>query len=110
MEITLEKRRNSFFCRIFAVSFLTAVFLLGEGQARIWAAGRQQLKGHRNQSIPTAALVGRHDGASMMRLAISLPLRNTENLEYLLKQLYDPHSPTYRQYLNPGQFAEMFGP
>ncbi len=85
-------------------------FLLADGQARTWAAGRQQLKGHRNQSIPAALLVGHHDGASIIRLAISLPLRNTQNLQNLLKQLYDPQSPSYRHYLNPGQFAEMFGP
>jgi subtilase family serine protease len=92
------------------MAFFAVVLLLGVGQTQTWAAGRQQLKGHRNQSVPTAPLVGRHDSASMIRLAISLPLRNPENLDYLLKQLYDPHSPSYRHYLTPGQFAEMFGP
>ncbi len=84
--------------------------LFGGSEARIWAAGKQQLKGHRNQSIPTAPLVGPHDGVSPIRLALSLPLRNTQKLDYFLKQLYDPRSPSYRHYLNPGQFVEMFGP
>ena len=45
-----------------------------------------------------------------LHLAIALPLRNRAELDMLLKNLYDPASPSYRHYLTPPQFAEKFGP
>jgi len=45
-----------------------------------------------------------------MSLAIGLPLRNQTELDNLLKQIVDPESPNFRQYLTPAQFAERFGP
>lgn len=50
------------------------------------------------------------DSSKRLRLAISLPLRDSEGLSSLLQQLYDPASPNYRQYLTPEQFAQRFGP
>ena len=45
-----------------------------------------------------------------MNLAIGLPLRNSERLDALLRDLYDPSSPGFRHYLTPSEFAEQFGP
>jgi subtilase family serine protease len=45
-----------------------------------------------------------------VNLAISLPLRNHSALLALIDQLYDPTSANYLHYLNPEQFADMFGP
>jgi hypothetical protein len=45
-----------------------------------------------------------------LNLAIGLPLRNQQELDTLLQQLYDPASPNYRRYLTPEQFTERFGP
>ncbi|MDD5141783.1 MAG: protease pro-enzyme activation domain-containing protein [Verrucomicrobiales bacterium] len=45
-----------------------------------------------------------------LRLAIGLPLRDTAVLDDFLRQVYDPASPNYRQYLTPEQFTEQFGP
>ena len=45
-----------------------------------------------------------------MNLAIGLPLRNKQELDALLQQLYDPASPNYHRYLTPEQFTERFGP
>jgi PKD repeat protein len=45
-----------------------------------------------------------------MHLAIGLPLRNQEALGALIKQIYDPASPQYHQYLTTEQFTERFGP
>jgi hypothetical protein len=45
-----------------------------------------------------------------LRLAISLPLRNQDALHALLRDLYDPTSQNYRQWLTPQQFTERFGP
>jgi subtilase family serine protease len=49
-------------------------------------------------------------GATRISLAVGLPLRNQAELENLLKQLSDPRSPNFRQYLTPVQFAERFSP
>jgi len=43
-------------------------------------------------------------------LAISLPLRNPDQLAARLRQIYDPASPLFRHYLTPEEFTEMFGP
>ncbi len=72
--------------------------------------GTQQLKGHRVFSPGGPSFVGRHDGASPLRLAICLPLRDPQGLEDFLKALYDPANPLYRQYLTPAEFADRFGP
>ena len=57
-----------------------------------------------------AKLIGRLPGSQRLRLAISLPLRNQEQLDNLLRQLYDPASPNYRHFLTVEQFTEQFGP
>ena len=49
-------------------------------------------------------------GATRISLAVGLPLRNQAELENLLKQLSDPRSPNFRQYLTPAEFAERFSP
>ena len=74
------------------------------------AAGVQILHGH----VPAAAVrlqaTGSLLGTTNLDLAIGLPLRNKEELNNLLQQIYDPASPNYRHYLTPEQFTEMFGP
>jgi subtilase family serine protease len=56
-----------------------------------------------------ALLVGRLPETQTMRLTIALPLRNQEGLDNFLKDLYDPSSPSYRQFLTVEQFTERFG-
>ena len=76
------------------------------------AAERQGLHGHIPRAVAELHLqpVGRVSGATNLYLAIGLPLRNQEELNNLLQQIYDPASPKYRRYLTPEQFAERFGP
>jgi len=57
-----------------------------------------------------AKLIGRMPASQTLSLAISLPLRNEEQLDALLQQLYDPASPNYRRFLTVQQFTERFGP
>ena len=56
------------------------------------------------------ALAGHLPGAQRLHLAVSLPLRNQSGLDDLLRQIYDPQSPVYRQYLSVQEFAERFSP
>ena len=58
----------------------------------------------------TARSVGRLPATQAMNLVITLPLRNQDQLDELLKDLYDPSSPSYRQFLTVEQFTEQFGP
>jgi len=75
------------------------------------AAERQMLSA---QHVPPAAArlipVGNLPGSQRLNLAIGLPLRNQQELDTLLHQLYDPASPNYRRYLTPEEFAAQFGP
>jgi subtilase family serine protease len=73
-------------------------------------AGRQTLSGHVPAFVQTMQPVGTLDGTNRVKLAIALPLRNTEALTNLLRQLYDPSSPQYRQWLTSDQFLAQFGP
>jgi len=54
--------------------------------------------------------LGRLDGAKRLQLAISLPLRNTDQLANFLRDAYSPASASYHKFLTPAQFAERFGP
>ncbi|MGO8839026.1 MAG: protease pro-enzyme activation domain-containing protein [Limisphaerales bacterium] len=74
------------------------------------AAGRQYLSGHMPAAISNLQPLGRLPGATTLQLAIGLPLRNETELDNLLRQIYDPASPEFRQYLTPEQFTERFGP
>jgi kumamolisin len=57
-----------------------------------------------------AAYVGRLPSTLSLRLNIALPLRNEAELNELLQQLYDPHSPAYHQFLSVKEFTDRFGP
>jgi xanthomonalisin len=45
-----------------------------------------------------------------MQLAIGLPIRDQAALDQFLREVADPDSPNFRQYLTPEQFTERFGP
>jgi Pro-kumamolisin, activation domain len=49
-------------------------------------------------------------GSQRLSLALTLPLRNQEQLDTLLQQLDDRTSPNYHRYLTSAQFTEQFGP
>ena len=58
----------------------------------------------------TAPRTGRLAASQSLHLVITLPLRNEDQLDQLLRDLYDPSSPSYRQFLTVEQFTEQFGP
>jgi kumamolisin len=57
-----------------------------------------------------AKSIGRLPATQSMRLVLVLPHRNQAALNSLLKDLYDPSSPSYRQFLTVEQFTDSFGP
>jgi uncharacterized repeat protein (TIGR03803 family) len=88
---------------------LILIALLG---ASARAADRQVLPGHVPPAVAKLNLqaTGRLAATNRLRLAIGLPLRNTNDLERLLQDMYDPASPQFRHYLTLEQFTERFGP
>ncbi len=76
------------------------------------AVDRQMLRGHVPAAVAKLNLqpVGRLSATNRLYLAIGLPLRNTNALNKLLQDMYDPSSPQFRHYLTPEQFTERFGP
>ena len=57
-----------------------------------------------------AKSVGRLPATQPMRLVLVLPHRNQPALDNFLKDLYDPSSPSYRQFLTVEEFTSRFGP
>jgi len=45
-----------------------------------------------------------------MTLDVVLPLRDPAGLQSFLKEIYDPASPSYRNFLSVAEFTERFGP
>src|SRR5579871_3996190 len=79
----------------------------------VGAAQSLQPLTHHVWSITTngqAPLVGKVPASQNMRLTIALPLRNQAALESALSDLYNPSSPSYRQFLTVAQFTEKYGP
>lgn len=74
------------------------------------AADRQVLRGHVPGAVTRLAPLERLSDSQRLHLAIGLPLRNRDALTNLLQQIYNPASPSFRQYLTPEQFTARFGP
>jgi len=76
------------------------------------AVERQVLPGHVPPAVAKLKLqpIGRLPATNHLRLAIGLPLRNTNEMARLLQEMYDPASPQFRHYLTLEQFTERFGP
>jgi kumamolisin len=57
-----------------------------------------------------AQVVGAPDGAAMLDLAISLPLRDEAGLRALLRRIETRGNPLFRHYLSVADFTARFGP
>jgi len=95
-----------------AVTLIMAIAGMTLFGASARAVDRQVLRGHVPATVAKLKLqpVGRLPATNQLRLAIGLPLRNTNELARLLQEIYDPASPQFRRYLTVEQFTERFGP
>ena len=57
-----------------------------------------------------APFVKKLPATQSLRLDVVLPIRNQSELDNFLRELYDPSSPFYRQFLTVKEFTERFGP
>jgi subtilase family serine protease len=55
-------------------------------------------------------LLGTTNPQQRLKLAFQLPLRNQAELTQLLRDLYDPSSPSFHRYLSVSEFTDRFGP
>ena len=86
------------------VLLLAAIFTsYGEGK-------RHFVRGNTPAAVSRLRAMENLSATNQLHLAIALPLRNQAELDALLKNIYNPASPSYHQYLTPAQFAEKFGP
>jgi subtilase family serine protease len=92
---------------------LLAVFGLVSAVSIVCYAQSRPLLTHHVREVTLhgqARSVGRLPAGQPMRLVLVLPLRDQAALDRFLKELYNPASPSYRQYLTVEQFTAMFGP
>jgi uncharacterized repeat protein (TIGR01451 family) len=94
--------------RAAAAAVCAVVLLLSQTAGR--SAERQIVFGNLRKAAIGLQPVGPLASTNRMTLAIGLPLRDPVGLTNFLRQIYDPASPNYRQYLKPDQFTEKFGP
>ena len=74
------------------------------------AAPWQTLRGHVPAAVAQLQPAGRLGATNRLHLAVALAPRNRDGLEKLLRDLQDPHSPSYHQYLSLEEFTSRFGP
>ncbi len=76
------------------------------------AQGQSMMTRHTRLEVTSgqAKFVNRLLGTQVLRLDIVLPLRDQAGLDSFLKEVYDPTSPIYRNFLTVEEFTERFGP
>jgi subtilase family serine protease len=95
-----------------SVSLLRIAALLGVVSMSCYAQSQAPLTRHVRDAVRNgeARPVGPLSPTQTMRLVLVLPLRNQGELESFLMDLYDPSSPSYRQFLTVEEFTARFGP
>ena len=102
-----------------SIHLKSRVFLIGSAVALVFAAvipvrgvdtPMKVLRGHVPSGVVNLPPKGALAATNMLRLAIGLPLRDGPGLSNFLAQVYDPASPNYRHYLEPGESTQRFGP
>jgi Pro-kumamolisin, activation domain/Bacterial surface protein, Ig-like domain/Immunoglobulin I-set domain/Bacterial Ig-like domain (group 3) len=71
---------------------------------------RKALSGHVPPVVAGLTPLGPVPSTTQLSLALGLPLRNQEQLQKLLQQLYDPSSTNFHRFLTSPEFTARFGP
>ena len=98
--------------RRLSTSLLTMVALVSVVSVVCLAQPQSLLTHHVRQATMNgqAQYVGSLPATQSMRLVLALPIRNQAGLDNFLKEVYDPSSASYRQFLTVEQFTARFGP
>jgi len=90
-----------------------ALFVIFAVSAPLALAQPQSLLTHHVWEVTLngqAPFVGKLPATQSMHIDIVLAVRDQAGLDSFLRELYDPSSPAYRQFLTVEQFTERFGP
>jgi len=94
-----------------AVFEIVLVVVLFMGFAKVSTAGTtHKILGHHTAAMAKALYVGEVESTRRFHIAVSLPLRNQDDLGQLLKDLYDHKSSSFHHFLNPDDFTARYGP
>ena len=74
------------------------------------AAGTQLMQGVVPAAVARLSPIGRLAATEHLNFAIGLPLRNQEELDVLLQQIYDSSGMNYHKFLTTQEFTARFGP
>jgi subtilase family serine protease len=98
--------------RKLSMSLLALIAMVSAMNVVCLAAPRTLLTSHVREAVSSgeAKLVGRLPANQTMHFDVMLALRHQPELENFLKDLYDPSSPSYRNFLTVEEFAARFGP
>ncbi len=91
--------------------FASVVLLLASiaAVATSQAAGRVQLAGSGLTILPESKTIGTIDPARVLNITIGLRPRHPLELKAFCDAVSNPASPSYRQFMTPGQVGEAFG-
>ena len=98
--------------RKLSTSLLALVAIVSAMTVVCQAEPRTLLTRHVREEVSTggAKLVGQLPATQTMHFDVMLALRHQPELENFLKEVYDPSSPSYRQFVTVEEFAARFGP
>jgi subtilase family serine protease len=100
------QRSSAFLYATIFLSLLTIAFTI-PGQAQ-----QTLMTHHVRDEVANgrAQLVGQLPATQTLRFDIVLPLRDRAGLQNFVKEVQDPTSSSYHQFLTPQEFTERFGP
>jgi subtilase family serine protease len=104
-----RRKASSFTLSVLALSFACSAAFAGSVNV---ANGNSTV----GSQVPAAVASGQVPRVALMptqqhlKLALNLQVNNQAGLDELLRQLYDPTSPNYHQYLSVQEYTERFGP
>src|ERR1039458_8350789 len=87
-----------------------AILLMLTVAGSAFAANGQVLANSTPRFVQSAQNLGPESPSKVINITVRLQQHNIAERDALLKQLYDPKSPLYQQWLTPAQYAARFGP
>src|SRR5579871_5943766 len=93
-----------------AVLFCKSLSPITMSKERTMKIARQELLGHAFDLVSQLKPVGPLADSIPIEVVIALPAQNVEERTALLRDIYDPASPRFRQFLSPREYTQRFDP
>jgi subtilase family serine protease len=90
--------------------YVMGVTLVGMAALGGGKAGAQELQGNTPKFVGTAQILGHESTSNVIDVSVWLNPHNRAELDSLAKELYNPSSPQYRQWVKQVEFAARFAP